>query len=102
MYLIFYLDFSDNFCIFYAKLKENARYWSLIMLEEKITKEMTIEEAVRQYPETIPVFLTYGLHCIGCHVANWETIEQGAVTHGIADFESMMKDLNKVAVSTGR
>jgi hybrid cluster-associated redox disulfide protein len=72
------------------------------MVEEKINKDMTIEEAVRQYPETIPVFLNYGLHCIGCHVANWETIEQGAFTHGITEFDAMMRDLNKVAVETGR
>ena len=72
------------------------------MTEEKINKDMTIEEAVRQFPETIPVFLNYGLHCIGCHVANWETIEQGAMTHGIMEFDAMMRDLNKVAVKTGR
>ena len=72
------------------------------MPEEKIKKDMTIEEAVRQYPETIPVFLNYGLHCIGCHVANWETIEQGAQTHGITNFDELLRDLNEVAVSTGR
>ena len=72
------------------------------MSEEKIRRDMTIEEAVRTYPEVISVFLNYGLHCIGCHVANWETIEQGAMTHGIADVEKMLKDLNEVAVSTGR
>ena len=72
------------------------------MAEAKINKDMTIEEAVRQYPETIPIFLNYGLHCIGCHVANWETIEQGAITHGITNFDSMLQDLNKVAAETGR
>ena len=72
------------------------------MAESKINKDMTIEEAVRQYPETIPIFLNYGLHCIGCHVANWETIEQGAITHGITNFDSMLQDLNKVAAETGR
>ena len=72
------------------------------MTEEKIQKDMTIEEAVRLYPETIPVFLKYGLHCIGCHVANWESIEQGAATHGITTFNDMLRDLNEVAKSTGR
>jgi hybrid cluster-associated redox disulfide protein len=67
------------------------------MSEEKIRKDMTIEEAVKKFPQIIPVFLNYGLHCVGCHVANWETIEQGAMTHGIANFDDMMRDLNKAA-----
>jgi hybrid cluster-associated redox disulfide protein len=72
------------------------------MAEEKIHKDMTIEEAVRLFPETIPVFIKYGLHCIGCHVANWESIEQGAITHGITALDDMLGDLNEVAKSTGR
>ena len=72
------------------------------MPEQKISKDMTIEEAVRLFPETIPVFLNYGLHCVGCHVANWETVEQGATTHGITDVSGLLRDLNEVAESTGR
>ena len=67
------------------------------MSEEKIKRDMTIEEVVKNHPETIPVFLKYGLHCIGCHVANWETVEQGAMTHGISNFDEMLRDLNQAA-----
>jgi hybrid cluster-associated redox disulfide protein len=69
------------------------------MPEQKITKDMIIEEAVRLYPQTIPVFLNYGLHCVGCHVANWESIEQGALTHGIENLDDMIRDLNIAAES---
>lgn len=72
------------------------------MSEEKIRKDMTIEEAVKNFPQIIPVFLNYGLHCVGCHVANWETIEQGAMTHGIANFDDMMRDLNKAVEASAK
>jgi hybrid cluster-associated redox disulfide protein len=62
-----------------------------------ITKDMTIQEVVENNPETIRVFLEHGLHCVGCSVARFENIEQGAMAHGI-DVDNLMKDLNdKVA-----
>jgi len=70
-------------------------------LAEKITKDMIIEDVVRKYPKTIPVFMAHGLHCIGCHIANYETIEQGALGHGLDDVANLLKDLNETAADTG-
>ncbi|MDY6793946.1 MAG: DUF1858 domain-containing protein [Actinomycetota bacterium] len=58
-----------------------------------ITKDMNIQDVVERNPETIRVFLEHGLHCIGCAVARFENIEQGAMAHGI-DVDSLVKDLN--------
>lgn len=58
-----------------------------------ITKDMTIQSVVESNPETIRVFLDHGLHCIGCSVARFENIEQGALAHGI-DVDVLTKDLN--------
>ena len=58
-----------------------------------ITKDMTIQEVVQNNPETIRVFLEHGLHCIGCSVARYENIEQGALAHGI-DVNRLIEDLN--------
>jgi len=58
-----------------------------------ITKDMSIGEVVQKYPETVQVFLSHGLMCIGCAVARYENVEQGAMAHGI-DVEALMKDLN--------
>ncbi len=60
-----------------------------------ITKEMTIEEVVSQYPETMMVFMRHGLHCVGCHVSAFESIEEGALAHGI-NVDALISDLNKV------
>lgn len=63
-----------------------------------ITKEMTIEEVVSQYPETMMVFMRHGLHCVGCHVSAFESIEEGAMAHGI-NVDALVSDLNKVAAA---
>ena len=63
-----------------------------------ITKENTIEEVVNKYPESVMVFMKHGLHCIGCHVSAFESVEEGAMAHGI-DVDALVADLNKIALS---
>ena len=59
----------------------------------KITKDMGIIDAVQQYPEIVEVFQDYGLGCIGCMAAHYETIGQGAGAHGL-DVDALLKDIN--------
>ncbi len=63
-----------------------------------ISKENTIEEVVTRYPESVMVFMKHGLHCVGCHVSAFESIEEGAMAHGI-DVDALVADLNKIALS---
>lgn len=67
--------------------------------KEKITKDMTLGEVLTRHPETAEVMMSRGLHCVGCSVAAWETIEQGAANHGMSakQITDMLKDMNKVA-----
>jgi hybrid cluster-associated redox disulfide protein len=65
--------------------------------EMVITAEMTIGEVLEKYPESLKVFLSHGLMCVGCAVARFENIRQGATAHGI-DVDTLIKDLNEVAV----
>lgn len=58
-----------------------------------ITKEMAIGSIVQNHPETVRVFLNHGLMCVGCAAARFETLEQGAIAHGI-DVEALVTDLN--------
>lgn len=60
----------------------------------KITKDTGIIDAVQQYPEIIEVFQNYGLGCIGCMAAHYETIGQGAGAHGL-DVDALVEDINK-------
>ncbi len=66
------------------------------MPKQKITKDMSFGEVLKKYPQTVEVFLKYGMHCVGCVVAMYETIEQGAKAHGI-DVKKLLADLNKTA-----
>jgi len=60
----------------------------------KITKKMAIGEVVQKYPQTAEVFIKHGMHCLGCAIAHYENIEQGAQVHGI-DIKKLVEDLNK-------
>jgi len=64
----------------------------------KIKKDSLIGEVVKNYPQTIESMLKRGMHCVGCHVAAFETIEQGAKAHGMKDKEidEMLKEMNDV------
>lgn len=59
----------------------------------KITKDMTIGEVVRQYPESVAVLMGFGMGCVGCPSAQAETIEEAAMVHGL-DLEKLMTALN--------
>jgi hybrid cluster-associated redox disulfide protein len=63
----------------------------------KINKNMMIGDVVQKFPKAVPVMLKYGLHCVGCHVAAHETVEQGASVHGMDEkaIEKMIEEMNK-------
>ncbi|MBW2980255.1 DUF1858 domain-containing protein [Candidatus Woesearchaeota archaeon] len=63
-------------------------------MADKITKEMSLADVVQNHPETVPVFQAHGLHCMGCAMASFETLEQGAAAHGM-DIDKLLADLNK-------
>ena len=65
-------------------------------MADLITRDMGIMEAIQKYPDVVGVFVAHGLGCIGCAMANFETIEQGAMAHGM-DIDALMKDLNDAA-----
>lgn len=60
-----------------------------------LDRKMTITDIVETYPDTFEVFMSHGMHCIGCMAAEFETVEEGAYAHGI-DVEELMRDLNDV------
>ena len=60
---------------------------------EKITKDMNITEASKKFPIISLVFRKYGLGCIGCMVANDESLEDGIKSHGL-DADAIVKEMN--------
>ena len=60
----------------------------------KFDKEMLIGDLLAQAPEKADILLEAGMHCLGCLVAQDETIEEACEVHGI-DVEELVKELNK-------
>ncbi|MBD3365880.1 DUF1858 domain-containing protein [candidate division WWE3 bacterium] len=64
----------------------------------EITKNTNIAKILEEHPETAEIFMKYGLHCVGCMAAGFDSLEQGAKTHGLSDetVEELVEDLNSV------
>jgi len=58
---------------------------------------MAISEVIARYPNTIPILMRSGMHCIGCPMAMQETLEQGLMAHGF-DVDKVIAELNKIAL----
>ena len=65
----------------------------------QITKDMSIMEVVQRYPDTMMVFMYAGMGCFGCHAAQFENIEEGALVHGI-DPDKLVAALNEIAAAS--
>lgn len=58
-----------------------------------ITRDMTISDIIARYPQTIPVFRSFGLTCQECQIADFEDVAHGAGVHKI-DVDRLLKALN--------
>ena len=56
-----------------------------------VTKEMSISEVLQMDMGTAPIFLRFGMHCLGCPMASAESIEDACATHGINADEIVAK-----------
>lgn len=54
-----------------------------------------IAYVIEKYPESAEVFLSFGLHCVGCFANTFDTIEAGCMIHGM-DKKEMQELLNEV------
>lgn len=63
----------------------------------KVTKDMSLGKIVEKHPKAVEIIMKYGFHCVGCHVAAFETLEQGAKAHGMSDedLNKMLKEINE-------
>jgi len=62
----------------------------------QITKDTIIGDILDIAPETAPVFLSIGMHCLGCPSARGETVEQACMVHGV-DVNDLLAKLNSFA-----
>ena len=72
----------------------------MMSADNKVNKDMTFADVLKQYPKAGPILAGYGLHCIGCRIGAFETIEQGALAHGLSPdkIDAMIREINTMAV----
>jgi hybrid cluster-associated redox disulfide protein len=75
------------------KNKNSLKHTPKKAKSKEITKKMTFMEVMQISPEAAWVLMNKGMHCAGCHLAANETIEQGAIMHGINP-DKLVKELN--------
>lgn len=59
-----------------------------------VTKDMSIIDVLQIDRNTAPIFMNYGMHCLGCPHATMESIEDACAVHGI-NADELVADLNK-------
>ena len=61
----------------------------------QITKDTIIGDILDIAPETAPIFLSIGMHCLGCPSSRGETVEEACMVHGV-DADELLVELNKM------
>jgi len=63
-----------------------------------INRTDTLGALMEKHPEVAPLLAQSGLHCVGCHVSAYESLEQGCKAHGMTEHEitELVKSANKM------
>ena len=60
----------------------------------KIEKTTIIGDVLDIAPQTAPLFMAIGMHCLGCPSSRGETVEEACMVHGV-DAEAFLVELNE-------
>jgi hybrid cluster-associated redox disulfide protein len=71
------------------KIKSKAKGKILL-----VDKKMSFGEIINRYPQTAEILMANGMHCFGCSMAMYETLEQGAIMHGVNP-DKLVEKINK-------
>lgn len=75
--------------------KESAKEKS----KSVISKDMSIGDIVAKNPKSAEIMFKNGMHCVGCGMMAYESLEQGCKVHGMSDedIDKMVDEINKSA-----
>ncbi|MCI6255710.1 DUF1858 domain-containing protein [Pseudoflavonifractor sp. HCP28S3_F10] len=60
----------------------------------QITKDTIIGDILDIAPETAPLFLSIGMHCLGCPSSRGETVEEACMVHGV-NVDALLNAINE-------
>ena len=61
----------------------------------QITKDTIIGDILDIAPETAPIFMSIGMHCLGCPSSRGETVEQACAVHDV-DVNELLAKVNEM------
>jgi len=67
---------------------------------KEITRDMTLAEIIEKNPAMADHLVDEGLYCGGCPLSSFETIENGALGHGL-DPDELIASLNEKSKENG-
>jgi len=61
----------------------------------QITKDTIIADILDIAPDSVPLFMSIGMHCLGCAMASGETVGEACAVHGV-DADEFLAKLNEI------
>ncbi|MCL2663937.1 MAG: DUF1858 domain-containing protein [Oscillospiraceae bacterium] len=60
----------------------------------QITQDTIIADILKIAPDSVPMFRSMGMNCLGCAMASGETLGQACAAHGV-DVNDLLTKLNE-------
>jgi len=60
----------------------------------QITKDTIIADILKIAPDSVPLFRSIGMNCLGCAMASGETLEQACAAHGV-DVDDLLSKIGE-------
>lgn len=67
----------------------------------QITRTTKIGELLNVFPESAPILMEIGMHCLGCPSSQMESLEEAAMVHGI-DADLLVEKINAAMAAAGK
>ena len=61
----------------------------------QITQDTIIADILKVAPDSVPLFQSIGMHCMGCAMASGETVGEACQVHGV-DADEFLKKVNSL------
>ncbi len=65
----------------------------------RIEKTTIIGDVLDIAPQTAPLFMAIGMHCLGCPSSRGETVEEACMVHGV-DCDAFLTQVNRFIEAT--
>lgn len=63
-----------------------------------VESSQLVDDVMRRWPMTIRVFLKHRMHCVGCPIACFHTVEEACREHGV-DSGVFLADLQRAVAA---